>query len=201
MKQPPHIDQLLDATVTALGAALHGRDACTHAHSQRMIGYAHALGRVLGLSRGELVILKHGVFLHDIGKIHVPDGILLNPGALSTSEWTVMRRHPSVGYHIVTGCPWLAEAAQIVRAHHEWYDGTGYPHGLKGDEIPLGARICSVVDMLDALTSFRPYRNPVSFPEACELIRSESGTHFDPFVVEAFATVDPSRWGSASDCG
>jgi response regulator RpfG family c-di-GMP phosphodiesterase len=195
----PRIEDMLEATVSSLGAALHGRDACTHAHSQRLIGYAEVLGRVLGLSQTELSILKHGVFLHDIGKIHVPDGILWNPGCLSTSEWTVMRRHPLVGYHIVTRCPWLHDAARIILAHHEWYDGSGYPHGLRGYEIPLGARICSVVDMLDALTSVRPYRNPVSFSEACELVRAEGGTHFDPLVVEAFNTVDPSQWAGAAD--
>ena len=196
MEPSPRIEHVLQATISSLGAALHGRDACTHAHSERMIGYAQALGMVLGLSQTELSTLRHGVFLHDIGKIHVPDSILWNPGCLSISEWTVMRRHPVVGYHIVTRCPWLTEAARIVLSHHERHDGSGYPHGLRGREIPLGARICSVVDMLDALTSERPYRNPVSFYEACELIRAESGTHFDPLVVEAFGTINPSRWVS-----
>jgi HD-GYP domain-containing protein (c-di-GMP phosphodiesterase class II) len=194
MERRPPIEHVIEATISSLGAALHGRDASTHAHSQRLIGYAEALGLVLGLPQHELASLRHGVFLHDIGKIHVPDGILLNPGCLSTSEWTVMRRHPLIGYHIVSRCPWLTDAGRIVLAHHEWHNGSGYPQGLKGHEIPMGARVCAVVDMLDALTSHRPYRNPVGFPEACAVIQSERGTHFDPLVIDAFETISPSRW-------
>jgi putative nucleotidyltransferase with HDIG domain len=185
----------VDATIAALGATLNVRDCSTHAHSQRVISYALALGRILGLSELDLLTLRRGVFLHDIGKIHVPETILNKPGHLTEVEWSIMRRHPVSGYKIVRSTlSSLEEVAKIVLAHHEWYDGTGYPYGLKGEEIPLGARICSVVDVLDALTSDRPYREPLSFAEASAHIRSERETHFDPLVVEAFLCITPAQW-------
>lgn len=188
--------QTIDAAIAELGAALNLRDGSTHAHSQRVISYSLALGRILDLSEAELLTLRRGVFLHDIGKIHVPSTILHKPGQLTELEWSIMRRHPVTGYKIVGSRLSLEEegVAKIVLAHHEWYDGTGYPYGLEGEEIPLGARICSVVDMLDALTSDRSYRKPVSFAEACEQIRSERETHFDPLVVEAFLCITPAQW-------
>jgi HD-GYP domain-containing protein (c-di-GMP phosphodiesterase class II) len=187
-------DSLVESTLSALGAALNARDAGTHAHSQRLIYYAVALGRLLGLPQTELLTLERGVFLHDIGKISVSDRILRKSGPLSRTEWVEMRLHPVIGYGLASSIPGLRAAAPIVLAHHEWYDGTGYPRRLKGSDIPLGARICSVVDTVDALTSVRPYRSPLSMVKACDQVWSESGTHFDPLVVDAFLAIPPAEW-------
>jgi putative nucleotidyltransferase with HDIG domain len=183
------------AILGSFRTALDVRDTGTHTHSHRVAGYALVLGRRLGLSRNELITLEHGVFLHDIGKIHTPDRILKKAGPLSETEWKVMKSHAVTGYAMLRSIPSLETAAEIVLAHHERYDGTGYPHRLEADDIPLGARICSVADCLDALTaSDRPYRRPLSFLEACRQIEAESGTHFDPQVVEAFLSVSPCEW-------
>lgn len=187
-------DHPVESTLSALGAALNARDAGTHAHSQRLIYYALALGRLLGLPQTELLTLERGVFLHDIGKMSVSQRILRKSGQLSRTEWAEMRLHPVIGYGMANSTPALRSAAPIVLAHHEWYDGTGYPRRLKGSDIPLGARICSVVDTVDALTSVRPYRSPMSMVKACEQIWSESGTHFDPLVVDAFLAIPPAEW-------
>ena len=187
-------DSPVKSTLSALGAALKARDAGTHAHSQRLIYYALSLGRLLGLPQKELLTLKRGVFLHDIGKISVSERILRKSGPLSRTEWVEMRLHPVIGYGMANSIPGLRAAAPIVLAHHEWYDGTGYPRRLKGSDIPLGARICSVVDTVDALTSVRPYRSPLSMVKACDQVWSESGTHFDPLVVDAFLTIPPAEW-------
>lgn len=187
-------DPTVETILSALGAALNAWDAGTHAHSRRLIYYALTLGRLLGLSPTELLTLERGVYLHDIGKICVSDGILKKPGQLSRTEWSEMRLHPVIGHGMTRSIAFLKEAAPIVLSHHEWYDGTGYPRRLKGSDIPLGARICSVVDTFDALTSDRPYRYPISIAEACEQIRSESGTHFDPLVVDAFLAIPPAEW-------
>ena len=179
----------------ALGAALDSHDQGTHAHSRRVVCYAVKLGRVLGLLNDDLVTLERGVYLHDIGKIHVPDSILKKTGPLTDAEWKVMKRHPAIGYAMICSIPFLREAARIVLAHHERYDGTGYPRQLKGETIPFGARIFSVVDALDALTSSdRPYRRPITFQEACDTLQSDAGTHFDPVVVDAFSAVSPLEW-------
>ncbi|MEW6543617.1 MAG: HD-GYP domain-containing protein [Nitrospirota bacterium] len=194
---PPILTQSEEAaasTLASFGSLLSLRDAETFAHSQRVIRYALKLGRRLGLAWEGLSTLGRGVFLHDLGKIHVPKTILNKPGPLSEAEWVVMKRHPATGYGMLRTAPHLEDEARIVLCHHEWYDGTGYPQGLKGEQIPLGARICAVVDMLDALTSARPYRRSVSFAEACEQIRSERETHFDPFVVEAFLSISGAEW-------
>ena len=187
-------DSPVESTLSALGAALNARDAGTHAHSQRLIYYALALGRLLGLPQKELLTLKRGVFLHDIGKISVSERILRKSGPLSRTEWVEMRLHPVIGYGMASSIPGLRAAAPIVLAHHEWYDGTGYPRRLKGSDIPLGARICSVVDTVDALTSLRPYRSPLSMVKAYDQVWSESGTHFDPLVVDAFLAIPPAEW-------
>jgi HD-GYP domain-containing protein (c-di-GMP phosphodiesterase class II) len=128
----------------------------------------------------------HGFLLHDIGKIGIPERLLLKTGPLNPSEWTVMRTHPVVGAHIVTPIRVLGDAVDVVRFHHERFDGDGYPHGLRGQEIPLAARIFSVVDAFDAMTSERPYRKARSVPQALEELRRCAGSQFDPDVVEAF---------------
>jgi HD-GYP domain-containing protein (c-di-GMP phosphodiesterase class II) len=184
----------LEGALQTLDVALRRYDDCTYAHSRRVVGYAQTLGAELGLDQDNLRLLGCGVFLHDIGKLSVPEEILQKPSALTWSEWVTMKQHPIIGYRLVCDLPILGEAARVVLFHHEWHDGRGYPYGLKGDDIPLGARICAVVDTLDALTSYRPYRNPVSFEIACSYIATQQGTHFDPRVVDAFLAIPTWQW-------
>jgi response regulator RpfG family c-di-GMP phosphodiesterase len=185
---------ILGSTLRALDAALQARDLCTHTHCQRVIYYSLTLGRMVGLSEHELVTLERGVFLHDIGKIHMPDSVLLKPGLLSDQERAVMQQHPAIGFEMLRHNPLLVDAAEIVLTHHERYDGSGYPMGLKGENIPLGARICAIADTFDALTSVRPYRTPMGFEEACSYIQSERGRQFDPHIVDMFTALPPSQW-------
>lgn len=185
---------MLGSTFRALDAALQARDLCTHSHCQRVIYYSLSLGRMMGLSERELVTLERGVFLHDIGKIHMPDSVLQKPGILSEAERTVMQQHSSIGYEMLRHNPLLTDAAEIVLTHHERYNGSGYPMGLRADDIPLGARICAVTDTFDAITSIRPYRTPMSFEEACRYINSERGRHFDPHIVDMFTALPASHW-------
>jgi response regulator RpfG family c-di-GMP phosphodiesterase len=185
---------MLGSTFRALDAALQARDICTHSHCQRVIYYSLSLGRMMDLSEHELVTLERGVFLHDIGKIHMPDSVLQKPGLLSEAERTVIQRHSSIGYEMLRHNPLLTDAAEIVLTHHERYNGSGYPMGLRGEDIPLGARICAITDTFDALTSFRPYRTPMSFEEACRYINSERGRHFDPHIVDMFSALPASHW-------
>ena len=185
---------ILGSTLRALDAALQARDICTHAHCQRVIYYSLTLGRMMGLSEHELVTLERGVFLHDIGKIHMPDSVLLKPGLLSDTERTVMQQHPSIGYEMLRHNPLLTDAAEIVLTHHERYNGSGYPLGLEGDDIPLGARICAITDTFDAITSIRPYRTPMSVEDACDYIQSERGCQYDPEIVDMFTALPPSQW-------
>jgi len=187
-------DAILGSTFRALDAALQARDICTHAHCQRVIYYSLTLGQMMGLSEHELVTLERGVFLHDIGKIHMPDYVLLKPGLLSDTERSVMQQHSTIGFEMLRHNPLLADAADIVLTHHERYNGSGYPMGLSGDDIPLGARICAVTDTFDAITSVRPYRNPMSFDDACAYIKSERGRHYDPRIVDMFTALPPSQW-------
>lgn len=190
-------DAILAPTFRAFEAALQARDICTHTHCQRVISYSLTLGRTMGLSEHELVTLERGVFLHDIGKIHIPDSVLLKPGSLSPTEWTVMQQHSEIGFEMLRHNPLLADAAEIVLTHHERYNGSGYPMGLSGEDIPLGARICAITDTFDALTSIRPYRTPMSFEDACSYITSERGHLFDPHIVDMFSALSPSQWRAA----
>lgn len=148
----------------------------------------------MGLTPHELLILERGVFLHDIGKIHIPDSVLLKPGLLSNAERSIMQQHPKIGYDMLRHNPLLTDAAEIVLAHHERFDGSGYPLGLRGEHIPLGARICAITDTFDALTSIRPYRTPMSFQEACDYLASERGRYYDPEIVDMFTALPPSHW-------
>lgn len=185
---------ILESTLRALGAALQARDICTHAHCQRVIHYSLTLGRMMDLSEQELVTLERGVFLHDIGKIHMPDSVLLKPGLLSDTERTVMQQHSSIGFEMLRHNPLLTDAAEIVLTHHERYNGSGYPLGLRGEDIPLGARICAITDTFDAITSIRPYRTPMSVEEACNYIQSERDRQYDPEIVDMFTALPPSQW-------
>jgi putative nucleotidyltransferase with HDIG domain len=172
-------------TLSALSRALDARDNETEGHSLRVADYAVRIARRMGLGDAEVEELKLGALLHDVGKIGVPDAILRKPGRLTEEEWAVMRRHCEFGLEIVRDIPHLSRAADLIRYHHERFDGGGYPHGLWGGEIPLAARIFSVADTLDAMTSDRPYRKGRTFGEALEEIRRCSGTQFDPQVVRA----------------
>lgn len=182
------------ATMHALATALEARDVETKGHSERVVSYCLRLGKQIGLADRQLITLEHGALLHDIGKIGVPDGILLKRGALTEEEWSHMRRHVEYGAQILRGIDFLEGATEIVAQHHERFDGSGYPNGWGGDQICLGARIFAVADAVDAITSDRPYRAGRSFEDAAdELIRC-AGAHFDPLVVRAFTAVSIDSW-------
>jgi response regulator RpfG family c-di-GMP phosphodiesterase len=177
------------ATLESLGAALDSRDVGTESHSRRVHGYALATARAHGVVEEDLTDLAHGVLLHDIGKIGIPDAILLKPGPLTKDEWTIMRTHPEIGKRLIENIPFLKGAVPIVYCHHERWDGNGYPAGLRGEEIPLGARIFAIVDAFDAMTFDRPYSRAISFEAAkAEIVRC-AGSHFDPAIVTSFLRV------------
>jgi putative nucleotidyltransferase with HDIG domain len=159
---------------------------------------AIAVGREMGLSRTELDRLEKAALLHDVGKIGVPDAILRKPGPLTEDEWAEMRRHPAIGKNIIRDVPFLEDIAEIIYSHHERFDGGGYPRGLKGNEVPLGARIFSVVDAYDAMTSDRPYRKAGSPSAAVREIITHSGSQFDSEVVNVFLRVVEQRLGRQS---
>ena len=177
------------ATLTALHDLIAARDAGTGAHSERVRVYSLALARAHGMSEAEMRDIEHGVILHDIGKIGIPDSILLKPGPLTPDEWKVMRTHPEVGRRLVEHIPFLAGAVPIVYCHHERWDGNGYPEGLRGENIPPGARIFAVADALDAMTYDRPYSRAVSLEAARAEIGRCAGAHFDPAVVATFMAI------------
>ena len=178
--------QFASGVVGVLCAALDIRDKLTHRHSQRVARMAIAMGRRLGLSKARLTQLANAAVLHDIGKIGVADSVLSKPASLDEKEWKQIRRHPELGYELLRGFDFLKDAAEIVVAHHERYDGAGYPKGLVGDEIPFAARIFAVIDAFDAMTSRRPYRDPLSRDQAFEELLRNAGTQFDQQVVKAF---------------
>jgi putative nucleotidyltransferase with HDIG domain len=184
-----HIERSYENTLQALGAAIALRDNGTADHSQRVCRYSLEIARAMGWSDEQSGSLAKGAYLHDIGKLGIPDSILLKPGPLTADERTLMQGHVQIGFDLVKNIDFLAEAAEIILAHHERYDGGGYPGGLKGNAIPLGARIFAVADTLDAITSDRPYRRASSFEEARERIRREAGLQFDPEVVRVFLEI------------
>ncbi|MCI0470630.1 MAG: response regulator [Candidatus Aminicenantes bacterium] len=189
------LDETYSFTLRALVAALDARDAENQGHSFRVVKYSMELARLLDIKdTGQLKVLEYGALLHDIGKIGISDAILNKKTELSPEEWEVMKRHPVIGYRILHKIEFLEEAAQVVLHHHENYDGTGYPSKLKGEQIPLGSRIFSAADMLDAITSERPYRRAMSFEIASRELKRNSMIQFDPQVVEAFHSVDLSCW-------
>jgi HD-GYP domain-containing protein (c-di-GMP phosphodiesterase class II) len=173
-------------TLEGWSRALDMRDKETEGHSIRVTEMTLRLGRLLGVRDVEEVHLRRGSLLHDMGKIGIPDAILLKPGPLTAEEWEVMRTHPVRAYEMLAPIPYLSKALEIPHCHHEKWDGSGYPRGLKGEEIPLSARIFAVVDVYDALTSDRPYRPAWTKEKALDHIREQTGKHFDPQVVEAF---------------
>jgi ribonuclease P protein subunit RPR2 len=183
--------QLLESaykeTVFALASALGTKDTGTRQHSQRVQRYALELTRTIDPKLAQDPSLEYGFMLHDIGKIGVPDQILLKPTELTEPEWRVMRAHTVLGAQMISGVAFLQDAGvQVVRSHHERWDGAGYPDGLAGEEIPLGARIFAVADAVDAITNHRPYRSARSWGDCRREIVAQSGRQFDPMVVDAF---------------
>jgi HD-GYP domain-containing protein (c-di-GMP phosphodiesterase class II) len=188
-------DTLLEAnieTLQALGSAIAKRDRDTDIHNYRVAIYSVALAEALRMNRDEIRGLVKGAFLHDIGKIGVSDRILLKPGALTKSEREAMKRHVNHGMDIIDGSDWLKDAKEVVGYHHEQYSGNGYPDGLSGDQIPVNARIFAVADVFDALTSRRPYKDPIAFEEAMEILKEGRGNHFDPPILDMFTQIAPS---------
>jgi putative two-component system response regulator len=176
-------------TIEALAAALDARDSATEGHCQRVTGCTLIIGEYMGIQGAEMTALHYGAALHDIGKIGIPDAILRKPGRLTEEEWALMRQHPELGERIISGIQFLRTAIPVVLHHHERWDGAGYPVGLKGEDIPVGARIFMVSDAFDAMISNRPYRRGMSHEQALREIRHVSGKQFDPAVVEAFEAV------------
>ncbi len=186
-----------ESIVAVLCAALDLRDNVTFGHTQRVSELASVVAWQMGLRKEEVRQIEKAAILHDIGKIGVADAVLAKPGPLDEAEWAEMKRHPELGCQMLQGIDFLRDAAEIVHAHHERYDGSGYPRGLKGDRIPLGARIFAVADAYDAMTSYRPYRKACPHRKAVEEIMQNSGTQFDPDVVRAF--LDAEKRGLLED--
>ncbi len=183
-----------DIMLEALGDALDLKDRETEGHSKRVTAFTIAIARKMGLGQDQIRVIARGAFLHDIGKMAIPDAILNKPGKLDVAEAETMREHAYRGYQLVKRIPFLADAAEIVYAHQEKFDGTGYPRGLKGTEIPLGARIFSIADTLDAITSDRPYRAKQPYSAAREEISRWSGRQFDPEIVDVFLSMTENIW-------
>ncbi|HWH93505.1 MAG TPA: HD-GYP domain-containing protein [Baekduia sp.] len=181
------------ATVRALCNAVEARDAYTGKHAERVAAYGMEIAKVLDAPFSEDPEVEFGFLLHDVGKVAVPDSILWKPEPLTPEERTLMERHPLVGWEILREIDFLGEAKLVVRHHHERWDGAGYPDGLAGDLIPLAARVFAVADVLDALTTLRPYRAPSELMEARGMIEEASGTQFDPEVVTAFMEIPAER--------
>ena len=183
-----------ESTLQALGAAIDLRDHGTAGHSERVCRYSLEIARVMGWSEEKLVSLARGAYLHDIGKLGIPDNILLNPGPLTADEWKIMQQHVQIGFDLVKDITFLADAAGIILTHHERYDGSGYLRGLRRAEILLDARIFAVADTLDAITSDRPYHRACSFETGRDTIAREAGRLFDPEVVKAFLSISADSW-------
>ncbi len=182
------------STLKALTSALETRDSETHGHSERVVTYSLRLGREYGLDRRQMKALEFGSLLHDIGKIGVPDSILRKPGKLTEDEWVLMREHPGHGQQILRGIEFLEGAARVVSQHHEKWDGSGYPRGLRGEEIDVGARIFAVADAFDAITSDRVYRLGRPYQDAAQELDDWAGKQFDAEVVAAFHRVPREDW-------
>jgi putative nucleotidyltransferase with HDIG domain len=175
-----------DSTIEGWSRALDLRDKETKGHTQRVTEIAVLLARQMGIPEAELVHVQRGALLHDIGKMGTPDPILLKPGPLTDAEWAIMRQHPTIAFELLLPIVYLRPALDIPYSHHEKWDGTGYPRGLKGEQIPLPARIFAIVDVWDALRSTRPYRGAWPEDKVRENLKEQSGKRFDPKVVEAF---------------
>ncbi len=188
------------ATVRALSNAVEARDAYTGKHAERVTAYGMEIARALGVALSDTHEIEFGFLLHDIGKVAIPDAILYKPEALTEKERALMAQHPVIGAQILRGIDFLGAAADVVRYHHERWDGGGYPDGLAGTEIPLAARVFAVADVLDALTTERPYRRAERLSTARETIVSEAGKQFDPQVIRAFKSIDDTTFERIGAC-
>jgi cyclic di-GMP phosphodiesterase len=189
------LEEIYDSTIENLMTALDIRDVETFGHSRTVAKYSQVLAKLLGIEASEaLENIRLGALLHDIGKIAIPDAILHKPGALTPEEWRKIKLHPILGYGLIKEIKLVKEVGDIILRHHEHYDGSGYPDGLKNDDIPREARIFALADALDAITAHRPYRQVRDFPAARKEIVKNSGTQFDPAMVEAFCTLKPENW-------
>jgi putative nucleotidyltransferase with HDIG domain len=193
------LERSYDITLEALGDALDLKDAETEGHSKRVTAFTIAIARAMDLPHDRVRVIARGAFLHDVGKMAIPDAILRKPGRLTPQEQMQMREHALKGYQMLRKIPFLHEAANIVYSHQERYDGSGYPRGLKGDQIPLGARIFAVADTFDAITSDRPYRAAQSISAARREIQKYAGRQFDPEVVETFLSISEELWQELRD--
>lgn len=191
------LEHSYDYTLEALGGALDLKDKETEGHCQRVTAFTIAIAKGMGIARAELQHIARGAFLHDIGKMGVPDWILRKPGPLTEEEREVVRKHCDIGYEMLRRIPFLKDPAEIVLSHQEYYDGSGYPRGLRAEQIPLGARIFAVADTLDAMISDRPYRSALPLQAAKDEIKRCSGTQFDPRVVEVFLSLPDNHWKRA----
>jgi len=199
MRAKDDLERSYDITLEALGDALDLKDAETEGHSRRVTAFTIAIARAMELPSERVRVIARGAFLHDVGKMAIPDAILRKPGRLTPEEQMLMREHAFLGYQILHKIPFLKEAANIVYSHQERYDGSGYPRGLKGEQIPLGARIFAVADTFDAITSDRPYRAAQSIPSARREIQKYSGHQFDPRIVETFLAIPEELWRKLRD--
>ncbi len=186
------------STIKALAASIDAKDHYTSGHSERVTAYALLGATSLQMSKEDLDILENAGILHDIGKIGIPDGILGKPGPLTPAEWDIIRQHPLIGANIVNDIPFLEESVKLIRYHHERYDGDGYPDGLKGDDIPLGARLLAVADAFDSMASSRAYRDAMRLEDALKELQMGIGTQFCPVAVEAFVSAFNSQIGKLS---
>lgn len=180
------IQESYEASLIMLANAIEVRDPYTRGHVERVMNYAQTIAEYLGWSFNDINTLRFGSILHDIGKIHISEAILRKEGALSEEEWTEMRKHPDMGVELVQGIHYLYSAVPVIQSHHERWNGSGYPHGLKGDSIPIMARIVAIADSFDAMTTERPYRNELTPEQAFNEVVSGSGTQYDPLMVDAF---------------
>jgi HD-GYP domain-containing protein (c-di-GMP phosphodiesterase class II) len=190
-----------DTTLEGWARALELRDAETEGHTRRVVDLAETLGRAVGLSEAELAHLRRGALLHDIGKVGIPDAILHKSGPLDEAEWEIMRRHPVYAFDLISPVAYLRPSLDIPYCHHERWDGHGYPRGLKGEQIPLAARIFAVVDTWDALLSDRPYRAAWPHAAVLDYIREQAGAQFDPAIVESFLELVLEFPGLAGSAG
>jgi putative nucleotidyltransferase with HDIG domain len=189
------LDRTFNFTLRAMATVLDTRDTETQGHSLRVVSFTLKLAELMQISdKDTLKIYEYGALLHDIGKIGIPDAILRKPGDLTDGEWLIMKKHPTIGYNLLRRIKFLETAAQIILHHHEAFDGSGYPDGLSGDNIPLGARIFNIADAIDAITSDRPYQKALPFKTATAELKKHSGQQFDPQIIAIFEKAGVDFW-------